>query len=267
MMPSSSQSYSHPLETQRRSFVAQRLVDMASSKLDRISKTIAKKVFVLGTEEHRVTESKRPFEKKNTMQESLAERLELQRTTRSALTPTTLRVSKCRQYLIINWSPKKATEELTTDSVSPNSAAGMHMPNSAAFYSTPHRATLKSPTMVTPPPTRLLAELMRAQSCSTDVIGSGVLIYGKRGLTITEVVPHGNYAVRLEFSDNHSGGIFPYDYLHHLGGGEGRKFGIMREYIKALREKKKPRVPPVKRIVSPKRPSSAQGAAPSCAKR
>lgn len=248
----------------RREFVAQRLADMASSKLDRISKAVAKKIFVLGNEEHRVTESKRPYEKRPTMQESLAERIELQRTTRASLVPTTLRVSKCRQYLIIHWSPKRQEEptpQQTAETAQGGEGNGVHMPNNTATFASPaasRHATLRTPTMVTPPPTRLLAEFMRSQSCSTDVIGAGVLIYGKRGLTITEVVPHGNYAVRLEFSDNHSGGIFPYDYLNHLGG-ETLKFGFMREYIKALREKKKSRVPPVKRIPNPKKPSAGGG--------
>ena len=97
----------------------------------------------------------------------------------------------------------------------------------------------------TRPPTRILAELLRAQSPSTDVIGANHLVYGKRGLTITEVVPMGQYAVRLQFSDSHSGGIFPYDYLEMIGRtGDGSKFRIMRGYIRQLREGRKSRNPP-----------------------
>ncbi|RNF18752.1 Myb domain protein 40 [Trypanosoma cruzi] len=89
--------------------------------------------------------------------------------------------------------------------------------------------------------TRFLAEFLRAYSPSTDVIGSDVLIYGRRGITITDVIPVGNYALRIVFSDGHSGGIYPYEYLFHLG---CEKYSRMREYIRRLRAKHKSRDPP-----------------------
>ena len=40
---------------------------------------------------------------------------------------------------------------------------------------------------------------------------------GKRNVMILEVIPVGNYAVRLVFDDMHSTGIFSWDYLLELG--------------------------------------------------
>lgn len=80
--------------------------------------------------------------------------------------------------------------------------------------------------------TRLLAELLRVYNPSTDVLGAGVLIYGKRGVKITQVIPMGNYSVRLVFSDGHNGGIFPYGYLREMG---DKKWSVMRQYILRLK--------------------------------
>lgn len=236
--------------TQRRSFaLRQRIADLTTSKLERLSRGITKGILALGREEHTITESRRPYEKRSVMRESLAERLELQRTKRQGLVPAMFKVSRCRRYLVVEWTPVSCP--------APND--GIDMPLHSLSSSTGAIAS-EATRSFTPRPTRLLAEFLRAQSCSTDVVGSGVLIYGKRGTTILEVVPHGNYAVRLQFSDDHSGGIFPYDYLHHLGG--EHKFSLMREYIKALREKKKSRLPPTRRQRSTLRPaSSSSGAA------
>ena len=107
---------------------------------------------------------------------------------------------------------------------------------------------------------RFLAEFLRSHSTSTDVMGSDALIYGKRGLTIAEVIPIGNYAVRLQFSDGHSGGIFPYAYLYDLG---ENKFASMRAYIKRLRERRKPREIAVRRASVLGRPRSAPPAPPA----
>merc|ERR1711916_323928 len=59
----------------------------------------------------------------------------------------------------------------------------------------------------------IFAELLRAEAPSTDVKGAGVLVYGKRGIRIEDVVVVGNYALRIAFSDGHDAGIFPYGYL------------------------------------------------------
>jgi DUF971 family protein len=68
---------------------------------------------------------------------------------------------------------------------------------------------------------RLTAEYLRTQSPSAEVQGHGPderqLVYGKKNVGITGIVPTGNYAVRLLFSDGHDTGIFTWDYLYALG--------------------------------------------------
>ena len=68
---------------------------------------------------------------------------------------------------------------------------------------------------------RIPFELMRVYSPSAEVQGHGpgqeVLQTGKREVTIVELEPIGNYAVKPVFSDGHESGIFSWDYLYHLG--------------------------------------------------
>lgn len=236
----------------RRSFV-NRLVKAASTQLERMSAG-----FVLANKEDLITEPRRKFEKVRVMEETLAERIQLQKGQRQDLVPSTIRVSKCRRYLVLEWQQRRAAATCDGATQSDASTSGILMPEAAVKTSPlPAASSLQPPRR----PTRLLAELLRAKSSSTDVAGSGVLIYGKRGLTITEVVPHGNYAVRLQFSDDHSGGVFAYDYLHFLG---ESKWAVMRQYITDLKNKRRSRIPP-KRAPSLHRPKPNAAAATSAA--
>jgi len=68
---------------------------------------------------------------------------------------------------------------------------------------------------------RIPFELMRIYSPSAEVQGHGpgqeVLQTGKRLVTLTDLEPVGNYAVKPIFSDVHDSGIFSWDYLYFLG--------------------------------------------------
>jgi DUF971 family protein len=68
---------------------------------------------------------------------------------------------------------------------------------------------------------RLPFELLRVYSPSAEVMGHGpgqeVLQTGKRNVTVVELEPVGNYAVKPVFSDGHDSGIYSWDYLYHLG--------------------------------------------------
>ena len=68
---------------------------------------------------------------------------------------------------------------------------------------------------------RLSAEYLRVNSPSAEVQGHGpgqkVLVAGKRDVTIDEIMPVGNYAVLLKFSDGHQTGIYSWDVLYELG--------------------------------------------------
>jgi DUF971 family protein len=67
----------------------------------------------------------------------------------------------------------------------------------------------------------LSAEYLRVKSPSAEVQGHSpeqrITVPGKRNVTILEVIPAGNYAVRLVFDDMHSTGIFAWGYLRELG--------------------------------------------------
>src|ERR1700758_4787774 len=67
----------------------------------------------------------------------------------------------------------------------------------------------------------LPAEYLRVKSPSAEVQGHSAeerkTVPGKREVAVIEVLPVGNYAVRLVFDDMHSTGIFDWDYLRDLG--------------------------------------------------
>lgn len=67
----------------------------------------------------------------------------------------------------------------------------------------------------------LQAEYLRIKSPSAEVQGHSPderkTVPGKREVMILEVLPVGNYAVRLVFDDMHSTGIFAWDYFAELG--------------------------------------------------
>ena len=67
----------------------------------------------------------------------------------------------------------------------------------------------------------LPAEYLRVKSPSAEVQGHSPdqrqTVAGKKNVAILEVLPVGNYAVRLVFDDMHSTGIFDWNYLRELG--------------------------------------------------
>jgi DUF971 family protein len=67
----------------------------------------------------------------------------------------------------------------------------------------------------------LTAEYLRVKSPSAEVQGHAPeerkTVPAKAQVQILEVLPVGNYAVRLVFDDLHSTGIYSWDYLHELG--------------------------------------------------
>ena len=67
----------------------------------------------------------------------------------------------------------------------------------------------------------LPAEYLRVKSPSAEVQGHSAeerkTVPGKREVEILEVLPIGNYAVRLVFDDMHDTGIYGWNYLRDLG--------------------------------------------------
>jgi DUF971 family protein len=84
----------------------------------------------------------------------------------------------------------------------------------------------------------LSAEYLRVTSPSAEVQGHSPeerkTVPGKREVMILAVLPVGHYAVRLEFDDMHTSGIFSWDYLHELGRDHDGKWA---RYLGELAEK------------------------------
>lgn len=82
------------------------------------------------------------------------------------------------------------------------------------------------------------AELLRVRSPSAEVQGHSpaqrVTVGGKSDVTISKVLPVGNYAVRLAFDDGHDTGIFTWNFLSELGEAKEERWA---EYIAELADK------------------------------
>jgi len=84
----------------------------------------------------------------------------------------------------------------------------------------------------------LPAEYLRVKSPSAEVQGHSPdqrqTVPGKRNVTIRELQPVGNYAIRIVFDDGHSTGIFSWSYLQDLGRKHDQYWA---EYVQELAEK------------------------------
>lgn len=67
----------------------------------------------------------------------------------------------------------------------------------------------------------LPSEYLRVYTQSAEAVGHGpgqeTLQLGKEDVTITDIQPVGNYAVKLSFSDGHDTGLYSWDLLYKLG--------------------------------------------------
>jgi DUF971 family protein len=90
----------------------------------------------------------------------------------------------------------------------------------------------------------LSAEYLRVKSPSAEVQGHSEeerkTVPGKVNVMILEVIPVGNYAVRLVFDDMHSTGIFGWDYLRELGRNHDKYW---QDYLDELASKNLTREP------------------------
>lgn len=82
------------------------------------------------------------------------------------------------------------------------------------------------------------AEMLRVLSPSAEVQGHSpeqrVTVWGKRDVAIAEMVPIGNYAVRIVFDDRHDTGIYTWTYLARLGRDSD---ALWQEHLDELQEK------------------------------
>ncbi len=82
---------------------------------------------------------------------------------------------------------------------------------------------------------RLPYEFLRVHSPSAEVRGHGVgqetLQVGKKNVGVREVLPVGNYAMKIVFDDGHDSGLYTWDYLYNLGRYQDE---LWREYLEKL---------------------------------
>jgi len=78
-------------------------------------------------------------------------------------------------------------------------------------------------------------EFLRVHSPSAEVRGHGVgqetLQVGKKEVGVLEVLPVGNYAMKIVFDDGHDSGLYTWEYLHDLG---KRQTELWQDYLERL---------------------------------
>ena len=83
----------------------------------------------------------------------------------------------------------------------------------------------------------LTSEFLRVYSPSAEVRGHGpgqeTLQLNKQDVSISSLVPMGNYAIAIHFSDGHSTGIYSWNYLLHLG---AEKEELWQDYCNQVKE-------------------------------
>ncbi len=79
------------------------------------------------------------------------------------------------------------------------------------------------------------AEILRVLSPSAEVQGHSEaerkLIGGKKNVSVSNIEPVGNYAIRIVFSDGHDTGLFSWAFLTELASAYEERYC---EYIKAI---------------------------------
>lgn len=83
----------------------------------------------------------------------------------------------------------------------------------------------------------LPCEYLRVYSPSAEVRGhfgiGAKLVTGKEGVNIKDIQPIGQYAIKIFFDDNHSSGLYDWDYLHKLG----KQYAVLwTQYLDRCRE-------------------------------
>ena len=82
------------------------------------------------------------------------------------------------------------------------------------------------------------AEMLRVMSPSAEVQGHSpdqhVTVPNKANVTIRQLQPVGNYAIRIVFDDGHDSGLFTWIYFDELGRDKDAKW---QAYLDELKEK------------------------------
>lgn len=91
------------------------------------------------------------------------------------------------------------------------------MPKATALYLHQHSAILEI-NFDDGSQASLSCEYLRVYSPPVEKRGQGndVLVVGKEDVTISDITPVGNYAVKLLFSDGYETGLYSWSYLYEL---------------------------------------------------
>lgn len=78
------------------------------------------------------------------------------------------------------------------------------------------------------------AEFLRVMSPSAEVRGHGapVLVANKRDVALSQILPVGQYAVKLVFDDGHNTGLYSWSYLRQL---HEQKDSLWNDYLLRLK--------------------------------
>ena len=83
----------------------------------------------------------------------------------------------------------------------------------------------------------LTSEFLRVYSPSAEVRGHGpgqeTLQLNKQDVSISSLLPMGNYAIAIHFSDGHTTGIYSWSYLLYLG---IEKEELWQDYLRRIKE-------------------------------
>lgn len=84
---------------------------------------------------------------------------------------------------------------------------------------------------------RLPYEFLRVYSPSAEVRGHGgdgaVLQTGKQNVTIVDVEPAGQYALKITYDDGHDSGLYSWEYLYRLG---SKQEEMWQDYLQRLQQ-------------------------------
>ena len=102
----------------------------------------------------------------------------------------------------------------------------------------------------------LSAEFLRVLSPSAEVKGHGPgqekLQLNKQNVGISNILPQGNYAIKIVFNDGHDSGIYTWDYLQNLGKNQSK---LWEKYLSDVETHQEQQITSAVKWVTPTKPS------------
>lgn len=99
-----------------------------------------------------------------------------------------------------------------------------------------------------------------ARKCADTVLSQDVLQTGKAEVSITDLDPVGQYALKITFSDGHDSGLYDWDYLYRLAHNQD---ALWQDYLDRLEKAGASRTPSAEDL-KPKHIHSCGGGSGGC---